>query len=1291
MKKKRINKKLLPLSLGLSFAMVTPLIVNACSTSISDTYLEKLVSKESGNSFSSNLDLKSGIKNALKSDEGIDKYVSQIVGQSLLNFYEYLGSDSSVSIDKSTYKTTYDDKMDEIDTSYSDLLSGNKSTYKGDFPLVFQQTQLDPHGGTEAFWKKEEQIDWAISQFKDLVFSNLFISLVDNSGNYVYPTKANLLKALNGTNGVKFGFSENALDGTLSSSRKDKGLWKYLAKFQEFIFNQWVKSETPFIVDQVSWKYSNPVGGLKNVYKPDSYGTGSLTSGDASYSFPYFDDSNSNDSVNEVTKFINFVNNANSTKSYISDETSGIRNIPSDLSSETQPLKLVTNRKAYSDLSAQAGIAATYLFANSFGKNATNGVTGTISESDASSTSATSYAQTNLKKTITTTSDTTLGLDPISSNFITSNLSNFKNENATAENGKQGETYVPYTEIPNALASQILQKTPAVKSMENSGTSTSNGSVYSIDAFQAANSGLTDFIFLRTSDGVTAIAIDGAKHIASAKNLDEAKTKAGEVVLYRYLENATDSSSGTPIDLKTSLSTFFTENMNTLLYKFWLQNSSDSSNNLISFDWLTTEEKNLVNAYLNYKYVLDHSKDIENYQSSLYSNKNSYSTNYGNYQAKKNGLAAQFPYDFSSVSSTSSGVVATATSLTDKYVSSNKIAHYKVLDTIMPTSNPFGDTTNTQDSSLLDWSDPYSADGAYSKYMAAVDAFVNAATLAPLTSDFEGFKYSQYILSNNYFVNEAIIAYGDDSDIWSQQIKSDIIVDSINKNQSGMLNKLDNSGLSDKNLTVNSFTISTSNGTTKETSSDLAGDLNSALSNYFFNSTFDGSSSKWLNLSKSNTWTNPSSLENLKEAATTTTTTLPTIKYTDLDAYRRNMWLSGKTTYSSSNISEYYNFVSLIATIQYLLEDNGARFMTELQNKLEQNASTFIVWESSIDKSFDTTSKINNSKELLYGSDGTSVITNVNNSQATAYYTNSTTTNPNVGWNTSNSTFNSASNYYTHVAGMNGFQGIQTSSGDNISTPLKEILFETPWKYNSSKTGLLYGFASSREALKNIINGYVYNNEVDDLADKMQKLFPEITDFKEVKLASSLQEKQKKLIEILDKKTTTSGSESTLEQGSSTGTYVIPDEAFKPRNGYINSVDSKTAETNVSTEEKDILYKDENNVLSKYEYGSYVIQINSDNLKDLSTFISYLKTTFSSQKVDGTATSTEKESGTTTTDKEAWNLLVNLLVSVATTSSIQTQAVNNIATNNKIDVYDIRLNNGLGENWVSNWKDQEDS
>ena len=141
--------------------------------------------------------------------------------------------------------------------------------------------------------------------------------------------------------------------------------------------------------------------------------------------------------------------------------------------------------------------------------------------------------------------------------------------------------------------------------------------------------------------------------------------------------------------------------------------------------------------------------------------------------------------------------------------------------------------------------------------------------------------------------------------------------------------------------------------------------------------------------------------------------------------------------------------------------------------------------------------------------------------------------------------------------------------------------------------------------------------------------------------------------------------------GTPSQTKKIPNEAFIPRDGFIDSNSTKT-NTNQSITG---MYKNENDPLSKYYYGAYVIQINKSDLKDLSTFISRITSGFSSLNNSPAGTTSIQK----TNNNLAYELIANLLVKSAKNTNIQTEILDKIAEQKKVDVYDIRLNDKLGK------------
>lgn len=1265
MKKRFKFKKIAWLSLGLASAVVIPTIITSCSSTTSQKLIDKTIMKNNGLSFSSTLSLNDVIKKALKNEAGATRFANQIVGQSLWTWYNNLAKDNSISKDKALYKRTLEKKNKEIDENFSGLEANIKNNNpRGDYYLLLQQNELDLHGGTEASWKKEKQIEWAISQFKEDVFKDVYVSLVDKDGQYLKNTPdnlANVLKANGGNGGVKFAFSANYNNTTVN---KDTAVIEKYAKFQEFVFNQWVQDENPFVVNSVTWNYSS-MDRNTNIYTTEATGQNANASFAGTYNFPFFDNKPTNDNESVVSQFTRFVRDGS--KGYVTNDTTGLRNIDKNYSTVPETYKLVTGKKEYSS-DAYTGLAVNYLFSNAYNTSTSGG---------GGASKQTSLNTTNLTKSITTESKNGNIFDPITANFVSTNKEDFKN--SVSKPITKQDSYIPYTEIQSDLVSKII-KNPEMESNGN-GVMAANKAkpIYAIDAFVPNNNGLTDFIFYRNNTGVSAIAVDGLTYIKNAKTLKEAKEKAGDIILYRYLENKGDSNKSFPIDLKSKLSTYLNDNFNILIYKYWMQNKT---NDFIDFSWLSDSQQKLMNSLVEYIFIKSNYKNLENYQVAIFNAKNSLATNYGQYQASKNGLASQLPYSFVDGKDTSSsaGSGKTTNETSDFRIN---FGHYSLIENTKIQTDLFNN--NAPSNTELFWNNPYADNGAYDTFTKNVDNFVDSSSLGPLQSNFEGFKYSQYIYSNNYYVNQALLAYGDDGNDLGNSYKIDAVFKDIDSKNSGLLSKVNGDYKLDDFKLKTGFNLN---------NKDVTNDINSALSNYFFNQAFDSSGSKWVTLDKkiSETFNSNGSMGTIT-TADGTTPPYPKIKYTELDDFRLQSWLSNNYASSSTANSNYLNFLTIVATMQYLLEDNGTRFISELHNKLATNDSTFIVWESGIDKSFDTTSSINSSKQLLYGDDGLSIISNLNNNQMTAYYPNSllgVTSNTSVNTNTQNSTFTSTANYYVHASSMNGFQGfVSKDSSTNISSPLKNILFDNPKTYNDSEVGLLYGIASSRTDFENKVNALTFTSQVDELARKIL-VYYNIDELKDVLSATDIATKKQNLIKAIKKEKPSTDSKveiSNKENGGATqNNYVIPDDVFKPRNGYIENNKANGTDGNSK------LYKDENLITSQVQYGAYVIQVNSDNLKDLSTFADYLTTTFNEKKPsmeNGTTPGPQNKSATMDDgSKNAYNLIANLLVSVATSSTIQNEALNKIAEANKTDVFDKRIHNQLGDKWVANFKEQ---
>ncbi|MDE6429258.1 MAG: hypothetical protein K2K18_01960 [Malacoplasma sp.] len=1213
MNKKRL-KKFLPLVLSLGTITVVPTVLASCSAQVSSTLLDNLVSKGNGLQLTNNLNLSDLAKYSLTTSTGSKKWHNQLNNQAIYQWYLKLATNNDLSNNKDGYNRLWETQKNKINDDYNNAYDSSKNSNGNDFLLKFQQDELDVNGGNEDAWKKQKWLEWASSTFASDLFTNFYLSLVDKNDNFVPATKANLENALTESSDITFKFNKN---GT-NNSKIDNYVANEYANFQQFIYDQWVQSENPFVISYSQWNYSNPVDGLDSIYNPNAIGKDAVNQTvSANYKFPYFSSSKTNDSYSDVEKFNNFKNSARNGffENDAAAESIGLINMNKyGFSADTSSsYKLINNVNTYTSNSSNLSLASTFLFSTAYSND--------------------KKVNNDIRKKISKPFNDSSGLpfDSITSNFVSVDKESFKNKDLSGTSDSSSETtYVPYTQIQDNQVKQILSSNAysQLASTTSSGSDSSsikydtNNGLYVIDAFIATdNSDLSNVIFLRDDAAVYAIALDGEIYISKASNLIEAKKRAGDIVLYRYLQNKSNANTGFSIDLQQTLKTFFEENRDWLITKYAQLETNQS---LFDFNFINGDKNALIvlQDLANYAYISSRYKRMENYETNLFETKNKYdvsdksalASNYGT-KSLFNGLAAMYPYPFTAAVKQETNKVG-------------EIGHYTALDTLK-LDNPF--SVNDQSLKDIDLNDPYGERGVYKKLNSDINLYITSKSFGPLQSDFDGFKYSQYIYTNDFFINQAILAVGNDGNLLSDLIKKNVLL------QSGLKEKFNLSSydyIIPQLYDINNYQFN---------NNDVSSYINSALSNYFFNSNFQNSSSKWIDLKQTQSFDFNNS--STTTPPSTSSPSLPTVSYDVLNKYRKDLWIKENIEMNAIPADNYVNFLTLLSTIDYLMANDGQVFLSQLSSKLStaDTRLSFLVWETSIDtkNQKDTTNKKPN--EVLYQKDN--LYSNVNNSQGSAYYplNSDYSVVDTLGSAFANDSY--LSSYYTHVSDMINFQGIQTNSNfQNITKSLENNLFVN---FPTDQKGLLYGFSDKRENLVNMVKNYS-SSQVLALANNIQKLFD--LDISNIVNASNLSQMQQNLISIIN------------------DNNKIKDDAFKPKQGYVNQD----------------LYSEESDEISGYKYASYVIQLSENNLTSATGFLDYLETAFTTNDPNQTTSSTTNANS----EKQANDLFWNLVVQMATDTSIQTSAISNVTSTNKVTVYDIRLNNQLGSRWVLNYKDQ---
>lgn len=1270
--KKQVNNKKLRLMKVLSstFFLSAPAILLASCASVNKELVENSISKSDGSLFATGYNIKKVATEALKSDAGQKAYQEYVTSNLALQWFKKL------AISDPQTKRDLDNEIKNIDDTYNSNVDSYKKSNGADWELKFQQEFLDVNGGTEQAYKEKQLLSWAKTRLASELFTSDYSALL-NSSNQVVRSNAesDLLKGLTGEH--HFGFSS---DTKLIAQNKNSD--PAYADFQQFIYNKWIEVENPFVVNMSLWKYGSPgTDGLKSLYNLDAGST--LTTG--TYEYPYFNNSGeTSTNYGTISKFTNFVNTAKnsgmstngSSGNFLSKDATknklGIREIGKNFTDDSATLILAKNGSIYNDLYIEFAAASSYLFSEL-----------------ANSTTASSQNTTTSKmdKDIVVTEKN--GLDLITSNFVykvNSPSSIGKNTTSTTKNTEPTNIngIIKYS---NNLVSEIVNKNGTLKNLAMNNNS---GTVYSIDSFRGtSNDKLNDFMFIRDQAGVHAVGIEASKYIKdgytngqpsgqadnTANNTKTYKQRAGDVVFYySKLKNSDeDLTYGMSIDLKSELSTFYSNNTDWLIYEYAKhlmgndQNDGGSNQNLPSvkmFDLNDQEMKNLLgNNYVSladklieYQFLIGKVDRVKDYQAKMYDAKSKFSINNGS-NTRKNGFASGWVYEKAKGdSSTSNNNLSTTPQQNKKLV-----------------KNPnFFDVTYA---SYVDGTyGLFDSNGAKKTLMTAVDSYMSSLNVTSQSSSFSGYKYSQYIYSDNNALNSVLLAFGSDSNSLSNTIKNDILKNYIGddfdfdklefKSTSKLITDLENNG---------------SNSNTMQSGNNGVKGINSALSNMYYNTSFDGLTDKWGQYIPS---------ANNGQTSPTTEQTAFSMTQAQLDTYRNQLFKNSLSVDNAATSSSYLSLYTMLATAKYLLQDNAKEFINYLMTKVTVGENAYITWYGSQNKNLQINGLNKTTvKDLLSAS--SNLMMNVNNSKESAYYgltyststtsapkasktSNSEGTGSNGGTisldkNNSNSLFGVSSTYYTVVQGMTGFMGlINQNDSSSLDNSISERLFTNPTLDNANSVGLLHSFGDSKEDLIKTIESYTLSSEVNNLANQLKKYLPMIQFESVINISdNSLMSKKDALKNLINE-----NYNGDIVNPGSKETKPITKEMFQQRKGYVGKTSTtsgggagaggfKTQLANTQQNTNENLEVTDSPV-SSTQSGAYVYQINTNDLKDWSSL---------KMAVDNNT-----------------EVLYNLLIVAAKDTGQQDRALSSILTTNKVQVFDTRLNTQLGPKWASNWK-----
>ena len=728
------------------------------------------------------------------------------------------------------------------------------------------------------------------------------------------------------------------------------------------------------------------------------------------------------------------------------------------------------------------------------------------------------------------------------------------------------------------------------------------------------------------------------------------------VVLYRYFLG-NDTGASFTVNLSSELSSFFSTNIDWLIYQYATESESlkeldgsTSYNQTMFTNDLNDSDKTLATAIANFLPASTYYNSSYTAAQKMYEAKKTYNQNYG-YSVYKNGLASNFNYSYASDSQASNSGVNSSYLYTNALLASTANNPY-----LTTTTSINADSISSGSSTVASTS----SDSLYNTVLKAIDAVTNSLTVQKAYFD----KYTQYVYSNNEYVNAALLGVLSNTSFLSSEIENPILSSYI-----GDFYTVNNGTTTSNTTTFNSFKLTSNPFGSGDTTTNIQTYLQNAMYNFYFLSSFTGETDSLFSYGVTD---NTKSSTNVADSSFSSSISLDNIR-----KYRWDLWNSSNKLDYSSQVVNYNALYKTIATVKYLLGTDLSNFLSYMRD-LVGNNNAFVVWENSQNVN---TSSLANSSTTTKESDTTNSssiptsqslisynnpITNINNQSYGPYVgknNSSSSSSPltynvysgNLYQSTLNSSYYSATTNNSSTKGDSssykmGFKGLQTTSNKSLSDDVSDVLFTNPWKTNIGTKGVLYQY-KSLENLKNIVNGISSISDLTTLVTNIDTL----TNFKfnfsdDISSEISLSAKKSKLVNSLQANLGTTSS-------SSSNDY------FTPFSGYVGVNSTTSSTNNVSAYGS-----------STSKYGIFAYQLNADSFTSLDSLRKALG-------ANGTKD--------TSSNDQADEIICNLIVQYAAQSTNQSYIIPTIVKDSRVDIYDIRVYNAFssdGLTWVKNWR-----
>lgn len=614
-------------------------------------------------------------KYALNTEEGFQKIISGKVSNYVVEFWKNYKKSAA-------YTERFKDWEKEINESWDNEVENYKKQYGKNWEYYFQLNVLDPVGGNEDGWKRKKLIEKANSTFDEFLFETVYINALRQDKTDVLSDidVTNIPQSLqeylmspemvNGDGGT--GKRNRIVFQPSNREKKNDPISQARAKFQEFVFMEYVKNELPLMTTMTLWNHVDPstlnINGYQffNIKKGENIISGSMSvpSGGSTFNAikstregsegeetppsssstlgvsssykwqAYPAKSNLVDSSGQVVnpnttdKYLSFAtifNSGSGKGSVFIDQQTGLINISkkyTDDSATLYPIRIKGGaNEVFNTSFVQYAAGSTYKFNEAIGMSADPNVP--------------TIASLSINPIIVGTSGTEL-----MSNFLKS----------TNETG--------FFKLPNQVV-EIINDDNAYyfKGLYN-------GIKYAADTINITDS---PFILTRNEKGIHIIGIDRYSKIKEAQTYEGKINEIANTILWRHFSTTwglnadkyLDTGFSTGIDeIKKQIKDYYTSNRDILLYKYILQNETSPSDpaeyifsenytDVTSLPALNTDSvNNYINAWIDLKAYGTNLSHDGLVKSKLLGISNAFSLgdkNFGN-KVIENGIASVQPY-----------------------------------------------------------------------------------------------------------------------------------------------------------------------------------------------------------------------------------------------------------------------------------------------------------------------------------------------------------------------------------------------------------------------------------------------------------------------------------------------------------------------------------------------------------------------------------------------------------------------------------------------------------------------